>query len=268
MNILTYHKVVDKQNFGRQLSFLKRKRYNVLSLDEFKTKYFSGSLKARDVLITFDDGEYSVYENAMPLLKEFGFPSVLFIITGIIGTDQPFWWDEIMHYSGSMDEVRRAKKVSNAERLQLLDQMRLHKNGPSFRQRQLNIGELRELEQNGMSIANHTNTHPMLDKVTKEELMSELNESVKFLRDNGFKHFDALAYPNGNISEEAIQHLQTSGIRLGFMFDHLPCKKPGLPYRISRLSVNDHTPMWKFRLITSGIHSRYLAIRKRLKRNS
>ncbi|RYG22596.1 MAG: polysaccharide deacetylase family protein, partial [Chitinophagaceae bacterium] len=71
MKVLTYHKVEDAENFERQMIFLKRKKYNVLSLDEFRAKYFSGSLTSRDLLITFDDGEYSVFQNAMPILKKY-----------------------------------------------------------------------------------------------------------------------------------------------------------------------------------------------------
>ena len=266
MRVLTYHKVEDAVNFERQLIFLKRRKYNVLSLEEFRTKYFSASFSAKDILITFDDGEYSVYQNAMPLLKKHNMPSALFVITALIGTDRPFWWDEIMHYTGDIENVRQAKRMSNSERLTYIDGLRTRGGSPRFTQTQLTIDQLREMENSGMSIANHTATHPMLDKVTSEELRADLSASIAFLRANGFKNFDVIAYPNGNIADEVLPELGAQGFKLGFLFDHAIPVDFNTPLKISRLSVNDHTPLWKYSLIVSGIHSRYLALKKRLKK--
>ncbi|RYG53361.1 MAG: hypothetical protein EOO01_04520, partial [Chitinophagaceae bacterium] len=220
MKILTYHKVENVENFERQLKLIRRRRYNVLSLDEFRQKYFSRSLKPNDLLITFDDGDYSVYRNAMPLLKKYNFPSVLFVITGLIGTDAPFWWNEIVHYTKSREQVRYSKKIDNKSRLLLIEQLRAAKDIEPLRQKQLTVEELREMELNGMAIANHTVTHPMLDKVIDSELISELEESAEFLRKHGFKNYDVIAYPNGNIAGEVIPYLEKFGFKMGMMFDH------------------------------------------------
>lgn len=50
------------------------------------------------MLITFDDGDISVRENALDILKKHQVPSVLFVITSLINTNKAYWWDEIRYY--------------------------------------------------------------------------------------------------------------------------------------------------------------------------
>ena len=58
--------------------------------------------------------------------------------------------------------------------------------------------------------------------------------------------------------------MSTVGIRQAFLFDHKLNTLLDKPYRISRLSVNDTTPLWKFMLILKGWHSRIVPFRKML----
>lgn len=95
MVILTYHKVSDAGNFERQINYLVKKNYNFLSLSDFLAGYSNKTLGSRDILLTFDDGDYSLVESAFPILKKFGCPAVIFVITSLIDTEHPFWWDEI-----------------------------------------------------------------------------------------------------------------------------------------------------------------------------
>jgi len=66
-----------------QLSFLKESGYQAVSLEQcVRASRGEGTLPPKAVLLTFDDGlrSYDVY--ARPLLVEFGFPSVLSVVTG------------------------------------------------------------------------------------------------------------------------------------------------------------------------------------------
>lgn len=265
MKILTYHKVEDAVNFEKQLRFLKKFGFNVISLDEFRKKLTHQSFNSKDVLITFDDGEYSVYKNAMPLLKKYNYPSVMFIVTDLIGTDTPYWWDEIKYYTKNPDDVRRMKKVKNEERLKYLGELRSSGNQERFKQRQLTLEELKEMEANGMAIANHSSSHPMLDQVSPADLEKELSKSFDHLKKEGFQHHDVIAYPNGNVSEEVVKCIEKIGYKVGMLFNHDVCESVSSPFRISRLSVNDHSPYWKYMLILFNIHPRILKLRKALK---
>jgi len=53
------------------------------------------------VAITFDDGYESIFDNAFPLLQEFGFPFALFLSTGPIDRQQQGYmsWDQVVQLS-------------------------------------------------------------------------------------------------------------------------------------------------------------------------
>lgn len=245
--ILTYHEVTDATALESQFAYL--------------------SADARNVLVTFDDGHRSVYEVAFPLLKKYELPAIVFIITGLVGTDTPFWWDEIRYYLGPEEGnamVAQAKTWPNAKRLHYLSTLRTQSTKPALSQPQLAVDELVEMREAGVRIGNHSHTHPMFDQCTNEELQEELRKSRTFFEDAGLDGYELFAYPNGNHNETSERILSEHGIRNAFLFDHSLPETPVNRYRISRLSVNDDTPMWKFRLILSGLHSKMLPVTKRV----
>jgi peptidoglycan/xylan/chitin deacetylase (PgdA/CDA1 family) len=266
MVILTYHKIRNIENFEKQINYLVRKKYNLLSLSDFVVGYSARTLTAKDVLITFDDGDFSILDNALPVLKKFSCPAVAFVVTGLIGTDVPFWWDEIEFHTQDAGKVQEAKRVTNNDRLNLLKNIRSSSKKPPLKYRQLTVEELRKLEQGGVTIANHSHTHPMLDKLDGPEIAEELQESVTFLRANGFAFCDIFAYPNGNWTVATEKVLKGQKMRMAFLFDHRLNVAFDTPFRISRLSVNDHTPLWKYILILRGWHSRMLPLTKMIRK--
>ncbi len=111
--VFMFHTVSDDR-FGKQLGFLAKNGYHSLRADEL-LNFLKGSKKVPDgsVVLTFDDGEKSLYTAAFPLLKKFGFRAVSFITPSFIrerkSSGQPgkqwLGWDEIeeMHKSGVID---------------------------------------------------------------------------------------------------------------------------------------------------------------------
>ncbi len=107
--ILMYHSVQDKdgtffvspENFARQMEFIKKNGYEVISLDQLVKSIKSGKpLKHNKVVITFDDGYEDNYKYAYPVLKQLGFPATIFLITDFMGksfSDLPGFlsWEEI-----------------------------------------------------------------------------------------------------------------------------------------------------------------------------
>lgn len=266
MTVLTYHKIIDQKNFERQLNFLYKKKYNVISLGDFSHRLVNRELHAKDILITFDDGDYSVFENALPILKKYGYPAVLFVITELIDSRKPFWWDEILFYTNDASKVVAAKQWSNDERLIFLETLRSSNVSKPLEYRQLSLQELRSMEGDGIVICNHSHTHPMFDKISSSQIESELLMSSNFLKNNGFRNHDVFAYPNGNYSDDSEKVLIELKTRLAFLFDHKSIVDISNPLRLSRLSVNDHTPLWKYDLILKGWHSRLVPAIKKIHR--
>lgn len=108
--ILKYHRVgpfkddhvptVSAEAFERQLAFLARHRYRVISLDELMGFLAQGErMPRRGVVITFDDGYEETYTVAWPLLQRFGFPATVFVTPGEVGLPGFITWDQVVDMS-------------------------------------------------------------------------------------------------------------------------------------------------------------------------
>lgn len=103
--ILRYHRVtqlacdphaiaVHPQSFREHLEIL-RSRYAPHSLSSVVRALGQGDLPKLGVVITFDDGYADNLWEAKPALEQYDIPATVFVITGYIGQDQEFWWDEL-----------------------------------------------------------------------------------------------------------------------------------------------------------------------------
>ncbi|NUU22907.1 MAG: polysaccharide deacetylase family protein, partial [Streptomycetaceae bacterium] len=123
--VLGYHGVDDPAAFARQLDRLTRIARPV-SLDEVELAVATRRpLPGRAVLVTFDDGERSVHEHGLPLLRERAIPAVAFVIASLVDTDEPFWWHEVNGLAGAEAPglIRRLKSVPQAARLAALAEL-------------------------------------------------------------------------------------------------------------------------------------------------
>lgn len=268
LKVLTYHEVDNPTVFQQQLHWLK-KHYTIISLEELdhlrkNQTNFDGYL-----LITFDDGERSVYEKGLPLLKSFNLPAAIFIVVNYIGTLKPFWWQTVNYYFNSKpiqeknNFIRQYKQASPAKREQLMEDVMSNSDLPEFKYKQLTLEELKELHANNITIANHTSNHYFLNELSADEQKNEIENAQAYLNGNGF-YGDYLAYPNGFYNADTIKVLQNSSIKMSFLFDH-KVNMDAADFNISRLSVDSGTPLWKFKFILSGWHSKLLKYRLMLK---
>lgn len=95
--ILMYHNVdynkkdiltVSPEDFSRQLMFLKKGNYNVITLGELADLFiYRRNIPAKTVVITFDDGKENNFTYAYTLLKICKIPATMFVIPGHCGSD-------------------------------------------------------------------------------------------------------------------------------------------------------------------------------------
>lgn len=93
--ILLYHHVngensdsryrVSVPDFRDQLQALYDHGYTAITISMLLDALFAGrDLPAKPVVITFDDGHHSVYDYAFPIMQEFSFPGVFYIVANRI----------------------------------------------------------------------------------------------------------------------------------------------------------------------------------------
>lgn len=108
--VLYYHEVVEKgqgcsyqkiekDKFAEQMRYLRDYGYQSVFFSELKY-----SLPEKTVIVSFDDGFLSVYENAAPIMEKYGIRGNLYLPTVYIGNDPKFMtWEQVrqLHNAGT-----------------------------------------------------------------------------------------------------------------------------------------------------------------------
>jgi peptidoglycan/xylan/chitin deacetylase (PgdA/CDA1 family) len=99
--VLCFHEIDDRETLSfsyetspenfRAIVEYAVEEFTVVSLDEYCQHIYNGTLTSDHLAITFDDGVLSNYEYAYPILREFNVPATVFLTTGCLNDDRPFW---------------------------------------------------------------------------------------------------------------------------------------------------------------------------------
>ncbi|MPM06272.1 hypothetical protein SDC9_52571 [bioreactor metagenome] len=180
--ILMYHRVNDgiakeisvtEADFRWQMEYLRRKGFEVISLDEaaqLAQKPGAGRKKKR-VVLTFDDGYEDFFLHAYPVLCEYGYPATIYLVPGYIETGKVFWWDRDLGES----------------RLMRWDHILSIKNSPLIK------------------FGSHTMTHRDLDRISEEAAWWELSRSREVLHEKLGYEIRHFSYPRGIITPCAME---------------------------------------------------------------
>lgn len=203
--ILMYHRVNDsvkkelsvkRTDFIWHMNYLHRKGYKVITLDDAIKLYGSGNNRhkegttennCRDInekeiyeekavernkgkfaVLTFDDGYEDYFTAAFPILSNFCYPSIVFLVPGFIEKGRIFWWDRDIGES-------RLMKWEQIEELS---------------------------ESSLVQFGSHTLTHQDFTQINRKQAERELVLSRDKLEERlpgRIKHF---AYPRGIVKEE------------------------------------------------------------------
>ncbi|MFC7305772.1 polysaccharide deacetylase family protein [Streptomyces monticola] len=242
--VLCYHSIEDPAAFAAQLDRLARCATPV-SLRQVEAAVYEGApLPPRSVLLTFDDGDRSLYTHGLPLLAARRIPAVAYVVAALIGTDEPFWWDGL-----DAEQAYAVKQLPDAERRRVLAAR-----PPRPRHPQLTAAELRALRDGGVEIGSHTLTHPCLNRCEEAVVRSEVLDAHTLLAGHLGQAPTSFAYPNGDFDARAERLLAQAGYRTGLLCDHR-LAAPGLqhPLRLSRLRVSTLTTPARFETVLSGL---------------
>jgi peptidoglycan/xylan/chitin deacetylase (PgdA/CDA1 family) len=85
---------VTPEHFAEHVELI-AESYEPLPLQHLVASLREGELPPRAVTITFDDGYADNLAAAKPVLERHRVPATVFVASGWIGADRPFWWDEL-----------------------------------------------------------------------------------------------------------------------------------------------------------------------------
>ncbi|MBO1927654.1 polysaccharide deacetylase family protein [Thiomicrorhabdus sp. 6S2-11] len=163
--------------FKSQMWWLKRMGYNVISLDH-ALQGIRGEVRLpkHSVVLTFDDGYVNFYEHAFPILKKYGFPATVYMVSGLI--DKQAEW--------------------------------LEKSGlplaPLMNKQQLN-----DIKLAGITIGAHTHSHPRLAELTSEQAFDEIVHSKRELEECLQDEVQHFCYPYGSLNKEVMRLAAEAG---------------------------------------------------------
>lgn len=226
VTMLMYHMIAVPENaaearfcrtpkaFRRDMEQIRQAGYQVLSLAT-ALDGISGRVDFPDkaVVITFDDGVACAFENALPILQEFGYPASVFVVSGQVGGYND--WCEVFGFP---------------------------------RRRMLTISEIRALAGSGVDIGSHTANHMWLGKTEKTAVMNEVQDSKAILEDILGREVPHFAYPFGSWSPMARDAVIEAGYRGACSTMSGWNRKNTDPYLLRRSEIKGSDALWQFRL--------------------
>lgn len=242
--VLMYHHVmpqhtrlsVQTSNFERQIASLARRGYTSLTTRQFADYLQGGSVPAKSVLITFDDGYLDNWIYAHPVLQRYGMHAVLFVITRWIG-DGP-----VRPHAGQGEPL--PPSPDHAECTRLVEAGRHDEVA-------LRWSELRAMQEAGtFEIHSHTHTHTRWDQVCGSDVVAkrrhvaqELAEAKALLERNLGPTADHLCWPQGYFDADYVTEARAAGLRYLYTTDAFGQNRPGIdPGHIFRFAVRNSGP--------------------------
>ena len=246
LTVLLYHRVLDRPDelnpgepsatqFDQQMSVLAR-MFNVLALNEALSRLSNGTLPARALSVTFDDGYRDNLDVAVPILQRHGLHATFFITSGLINGGR-------MMHDTVIETVRRLnsqavdfgwlglgrRRVTDVtSRLALIKELLGHVKYLPFEQRveacerlaalvgdalpdslMMTSEHVKAIDRAGMHVGAHTHLHPILSKLPAEQAYSQILMSRDLLGQMIGTVPSMFAYPNGKPSlDYGVEHVE------------------------------------------------------------
>ncbi|MFF2481148.1 polysaccharide deacetylase family protein [Paenibacillus sp. NPDC058071] len=208
--VLMYHDIretgvddkpfIPSSKFRDQLVLLKQSGFHVISLKQYVDFIQNdGQVPDNAVLITFDDGYETFYTDAFPILKEFGYPAVNFVIVSDI-------------------EVNRGAKKMTWAQMREMQQSGMDFYSHTYDQHR--YGAIREdgLQKPMLTRQQYFKKEKRME--TEEEFQArvkgDLSKAEAILKEQLNNPMSVLAFPYGAYNEEVLSMMKELGIEISF----------------------------------------------------
>ncbi len=235
--VIMYHRVVkddsekgihgtyvDVARFREQLQYLKDHGYTTVTFDDLRQGNYRKRFDHEHpkwVILTFDDGYVDNYTTAFPLLKEFGFKAVIFLLSH---RDYNAW--------DADDPVRPEKKLPLMTK-EMVDEMAAY----------------------GIEFGAHTMTHPRLSQLQPEQAREEIMTSKATLEQKYGRPFKTFAYPYGDLNEEIKAMVKAAGFDFAVATDSGDVVFDADLLQIRRIAIFPKNSMHTFKRKASGSYN-------------
>lgn len=202
------------ERFREQMRHLREAGYSPIPVSRL-ADWVSGGAALPDnaVCVTFDDGPASLYENALPVLREFDIPATSFVI---------------------------------AERIGGYNDWQVAEGCP--RRRLLSRDEILELHRNQVEVGSHSSSHCFLPAASPEQIRREVAGSKAQIEDLLGIEVCGFAYPFGGVTEAARDAVAEAGYRFACSTEPGKNRPTTNRFLLRRVEVYNWDQLWEYRL--------------------
>lgn len=193
---------VTPRMFKFQMWYLRTAGFRVLSIQDLFVAVENGQTDHNMAAITFDDGFADFYKNAYPVLRRYGYPSTVFIVSGLVGKENT--WD--------------SKKEKIAKPL-------------------MDWNTIIEISKNGVQIGSHTKNHPELTRIKPDQQQEEIAGSKKELEKRLNHTIDIFCYPGGDHDDQVKEAVKKAGYRYAVTTKRGHVGKHADPFALRRIPI-------------------------------
>ena len=222
----------DPRELERILIDLKRRRFNLVSLDQVvKASQGQGTLPSGSIAFTMDDGYLDQIEVIAPIFVKLEVPLTVFLITGLVSSE--LWpWDakiswlihqarqtsieiplghhrlnwplgshqEQLHTRRELQSIGAALPGEKADHFLRVLEAAVGIQIPETPPKEFSPAswdQVRQLESAGVRFAPHTHSHRILSRLPETEVRFELSRSLEIIMEETRFGLPVLAYPVG-----------------------------------------------------------------------
>jgi peptidoglycan/xylan/chitin deacetylase (PgdA/CDA1 family) len=271
--------IVVREKTFRELTTYIAQSYQVVPLEQAEPGKMTDRLR---LVLTFDDGWSDNYLRVFPRAKELKLPFTVFVCSGVLGEEMPFWTEQTAQLMKRLRPAPNAKAIDGmiealklqapAQRLAWLNELR-EKVGTtdlgSHLDRLLSLPEILDMDKAGVSFGSHTHTHQILTTLPLEAGRQEVEVSKAQLEAALGKPCHTFAYPNGSWSPEVHNAVEHAGFRLAVTTQAGPWTRASDPMAIPRINISEENVTGvtgRFSALMFDYHAFWKAWRARRKR--
>jgi poly-beta-1,6-N-acetyl-D-glucosamine N-deacetylase len=224
--VLSYHEIAYKgetldstytvtpENFAHQMEWLSTHGYHFISVNDIiNYRKHIKALPDNAVLITFDDGYHSVYENAFPVIKKYKIPTVIALVGSWLNSKDK------VNFSGQI--IDRNKFLSQKEIKEMVASGLVEIGSHSYDLHHGVLGNPQGNMEPGVTTRIYNpNMHTYEDAATYEKrITQDLLENNNFLEKYTGQKPRVMVWPYGHYNKEVRKIAEKLGMPVGLTLD-------------------------------------------------
>jgi peptidoglycan/xylan/chitin deacetylase (PgdA/CDA1 family) len=273
---MDHRMMVSPEKFKRQMTYINEKHYVVNEEALVKHLHSMDRFQRSVVLLTFDDGYRDNLENALPILREFNMPAIIFVSGEDDVSDELRWWHDlalIVESDLESDEDTSSESdflhyywkkyfyLSALPQDQRLKELKTHidafdRDRTSRRLEFLSIEDIREMQKDRVSFGGHTLHHVNIGQLESDTARREIVGCVDLLGKHTGKQVMGFAYPFGkrsNYKEESKSFLREAGVKYAVTTEWGLNRYVSDPLALERIFIDGNDSIYAFMCKVEGI---------------